>query len=87
LVKVAGFNAGFIEASGHVKWVRMDYGIGLGRPYLNLKVFQFDLSNASLFSHNLLFRSYDWRPEFERVYAALMYVRKLAPDESYWWSS
>ncbi len=87
LVNVAGFNAGFIEASGHVKWVRMDYGIGLGRPYLHLSVYQFDLSNASLFSHNLLFRSSEWGREFERVYAALMYVRKLAPDESYWWSS
>ncbi len=87
LVDTAGFGAGFIQASGHVKWVRMDYGIGLGHRTLNLRVYQFDLSNDSLFSHYLLFRSTDWKPEFERVYAALMYVRKLAPTESYWWSS
>ena len=87
LVHTAGFRAGFIQASGHVKWVRMDYGIGLGHRTLNLRVYQFDLSNESLFSHYLLFRSTDWKPGFERVYAALMYVRKLAPTESYWWSS
>ncbi len=87
LVSVAGFNAGFIQASGHVKWVRRDYPTGLGSPYAVLRVYQFDLSNNSLFSHDLMWRSPNWQREFERVYAALMYVRKLAPDESYWWSS
>ncbi|MBV9800940.1 MAG: hypothetical protein JO039_23030 [Solirubrobacterales bacterium] len=87
LVSVAGFNAGFIAASGHVKWVRMGYDIGLGRFSLDLSVYQFDLSNDSLFSHRLVWRSPNWQGEFERVYAALMYVRKLAPDDSYWWSS
>lgn len=28
-----------------------------------------------------------WQSRFERLHACLMYVRKLAPGESYWWSS
>ena len=94
LTGVGGFNAGFIQASGHVKWVRMKhYSLSIAGFLgidVELSTYQFDLSNNTFFSPKPVWRRQSftgWKEAFERVYAALMYVRKLTPDESYWWSS
>ena len=88
LHKEAGFSGRITSAFGYQKWVRDNYKII--SPFFNTNevfVDTFDLYHGRFDSHRLIWSPLGrWQPEFERVHAGLMYVRKLKPDESYWWS-
>ena len=70
------------------KWVRRDYSVTLQGFSSLLTMETFDLYYARNELHFL-----HWGPGvsreslFDGLHAGLMYRRKLAPDESYWWSS
>lgn len=72
---------------GNQKWIRDNYKIVLLGDRWNVIVYTFDLSSAKQDSHRLQWAPpTNWKPKFESVHAGLMYVRRLGPDENYWWS-
>jgi hypothetical protein len=88
LHREAGISGRILSAFGYKKWIRSDYSIrtqGLSE-LLTLKTFDLYYNQDNL--HFLLWGpGISWESEFDGIHAGLMYKRRLAPDQSYWWSS
>ena len=88
LRKEAGFSGRILSAFGYKKWISRDYGIRDQGPASLLGVNTFDLYYNRAEYHPLLWGpGIRWESKFDGIHAGLMYKRRLAPDQSYWWSS
>ena len=88
LRKEGGFSGRILSAFGYKKWINRDYGIRDQGPASLLGVSTFDLYyNRADYNPLLWGVGTSWESKFDGFHAGLMYKRRLAPDQSYWWSN
>ena len=88
LRKEGGFSGRIVSAFGYKKWINRDYGIREQGPASLLGVSTFDLYyNRTDYNPLQWGVGTSWESKFDGIHAGLMYKRRLAPDQSFWWSN
>jgi hypothetical protein len=88
LRKEGGFSGRILSAFGYKKWINRDYSIREQGPASLLGVNTFDLYyNRAEYNPLLWGVGTSWESKFDAIHAGLMYKRRLAPDQSFWWSN
>ncbi len=91
LHKEAGFSKSFLETRGGNKWMRDGYNLHSNAHgnHGYLRATFFNIRSRTTSETLIEFdseRPPSWQDAFRANKSGLMYVRKLAADESYWWS-
>ncbi len=87
LEKDGRFSRRLLDAGSGREWARD--GFSLGKPFIAtpLHISTFALNTGRTNRHVIEWIAGGWRGEFDKQRAGLMYRRKLAAGETYWWSS
>jgi hypothetical protein len=83
----AGLSGRVLSAFGYQKWIKAKYRLEIHGLISSVGIETFDPYSARVDTHCLYWSYGAWKDEFAKLHAGLMYVRKLTPDESYWWST
>ncbi len=91
LHKEAGFSKQFLETNGGTKWMRDGFNLQSNAHgnHGYLRTTFFNIRSRTTSETLIEFdseRAPSWQDAFRANKSGLMYVRKLAADESYWWS-